>query len=175
MAVTPAIGASMSCRGNVRCHVRDMRMPREYPPVIKGVETDDMSNLSEFGAYAAAFEESLLDDDWRRLERYFSPDASYLPGDGTQASGRDAVLKALQDSVNALERKSDSRELVGEPEVTESGDTITLKFTLKYTKAGMADLILTGHETVQYADGVILKMEDVFDDPAGMVAWRESL
>ena len=134
-----------------------------------------MSNLPAFGNYAVAFEESLLDDNWARLEEYFAPDASYRPGDGTEASGRDAVLQALKDSVDALERKSDSRELQGEPEVSEDGDTITLKFTLKYTKAGLPDLMLSGHETLQYADGVILKMEDVFDDPAGMLDWRNRL
>ena len=134
-----------------------------------------MSNLTAFGTYAAAFEESLLDDDWRRLEQYFSPDASYGPGDGTTANGRDAVLRALQDSVNSLERKSDSRELVGEPEITESGDTITLKFTLKYTKAGLPDFVLAGYETVRYADGSIVEMEDVFDDPAALAEWRGKL
>ena len=30
-----------------------------------------MSNLPTFGAYAAAFEESLQDGDWTRLEQYF--------------------------------------------------------------------------------------------------------
>ncbi len=150
-------------------------MPRAYSLLNIDRERGQMSNLTGFGAYAADFETSLLDDDWSRLEQYFAPDASYRPGDGSEANGRDAVLEALKDSVNALERKSDSRGLVGEPEVTESGDTITLKFSLKYTKAGMPDLILSGYETVQYADGVIVKMEDVFDDPAGMVAWRNSL
>jgi hypothetical protein len=135
----------------------------------------DMSNLPVFGAYAAAFEESLQDDDWSRLEKYFSQDATYLPGDGTQAIGRAAVLQALQDSVNALERKCESRELLGEPEISESGDTITLKFTIKYTKSGMPDLILPGYETAQFANGSILRMEDVFEDPAGMLEWRNSL
>ena len=134
-----------------------------------------MSHLPRFGEYAAAFEESLLDDNWSRLEQYFAAQASYLPGDGTQASGRAAVLQALQDSVNALERKCDSREVVGEPEISESGDTITLKFTIKYTKSGLPDLTLVGVETVQYAEGEILRMEDAFDDPSALVDWRNRL
>ncbi len=134
-----------------------------------------MSNLPAFGAYAAAFEESLLDDDWGRLKQYFSEDASYLPGDGTEATGRDAVLQALQDSVNALERKCDSRDLLGEPEVSESGDTITLKFTIRYSRKGLPDLVLSGYETAQFANGSILKMEDVFDDPSALLDWRSKL
>ena len=134
-----------------------------------------MSNLPTFGAYAAAFEESLQDDDWSRLEQYFAQDAAYLPGDGTEAIGRDAVLQALQDSVNALERKCDSRDLLGEPDVSESGDTVTLKFTIKYTKKGLPDLILSGYETAQFSDGSILKMEDVFDAPSALLDWRDKL
>lgn len=134
-----------------------------------------MSNLEAFGTYAAAFEESLQDDDWSRLEAYFAPDAVYLPGDGSEATGRGAVLQALQDSVNALERKCDSRELLGQPEVSEEGDTITLKFTIRYTRGGLPDLVLSGYETARYVDGVIQRMEDVFEDPAGLVAWRERL
>ncbi len=134
-----------------------------------------MSNLPTFGSYAAAFEESLQDDDWSRLEQYFSEDASYRPGDGTEAVGRDAVLQALQDSVNRLERKCDSRDLVGEPELSESGDTVTLKFAAKYTRNGLPDLILSGYETAQFSDGRILKMEDVLDDAAAMLDWTSKL
>ncbi len=32
-----------------------------------------MSNLPTFGSYAAAFEESLQDDDWSRLEQTSDP------------------------------------------------------------------------------------------------------
>ena len=134
-----------------------------------------MSNLPTFGAYAAAFEESLLDDDWGRLERFFSSDAVYLPGDGTQAIGRDAVLQAFQDSVNDLERKCDGREALSQPEVSESGDTVTFKFKARYRKKGLPDLILSGYETAQFSDGLIRKMEDVFDDPSALFDWRAKL
>lgn len=134
-----------------------------------------MSNLPGFGVYAAAFEESLQDDNWDRLAEYFAPEAVYLPGDGTQAEGRAAVLQALQDSVNALERKCDSRVLEGEPDISEEGDTITLRFTLRYTCSGRPDLRLVGYETAQFSDGLIVRMEDVFEDPAGMIEWRNAL
>lgn len=131
-----------------------------------------MSNLPKFGEYAAAFEESLKDDNWQRLEQYFAEDSAYLPGDGTEGKGRSGVIQALQDSVNALERKSDTRGLMGEPGVEESGDTITLKFALKYTKAGKPDLDLVGTETIQYSNGLITHMEDVFENADEMIAWR---
>jgi len=123
-----------------------------------------MSNLKAFVAYAAAFDESLVNDNWSRIEQYFSEDASYKPGDGTEGIGRNGAIQSLQDSVNALERKCDARELIGQPGVTEEGDTITLSFTIKYTKQG-----------VQYSAGLISKMEDVFENPNDVMAWRNSL
>ena len=134
-----------------------------------------MSNLPTFGNYAADFEQSLRDDDWTRLEQYFATDSSYLPGDGTEAVGRAAVMQALQDSVNALERKSDSRELVGEPDISEAGNTVTLNYQLKYTKDGLPDLNLKGCETVDYANGLIQRLEDVFENPAEMQNWLSNL
>jgi hypothetical protein len=134
-----------------------------------------MSNLQAFGTYAAAFEESLVDDNWARLEQYFSEDASYKPGDGTEGLGRAGVIQSLQDSVNALERKCDARELIGQPGVTEEGDTITLSFTIKYVKQGVDDFLLVGVETIQYSKGLICKMEDVFENPNDLMAWRTKL
>jgi hypothetical protein len=134
-----------------------------------------MSNLQAFGTYAAAFEESLVDDNWARLEQYFSEDASYKPGDGTEGLGRSGVIQSLQDSVNALERKCDAHELIGQPGVTEEGDTITLSFTIKYVKQGVDDFLLVGVETIQYSKGLICKMEDVFESPNDLMAWRTKL
>ncbi len=134
-----------------------------------------MSNLQAFGTYAAAFEESLVDNNWARLEQFFSENASYKPGDGTEGVGRSGVIQSLQHSVNALERKCDVRELIGQPEVAEEGDTITLGFTIRYGKEGMDDYLLVGVETIKYSDGLICKMEDVFENPDQVLAWRNTL
>lgn len=131
----------------------------------------DMSNLPQFGAYAAAFEKTLLDDDWSRLEQYFANDSIYLPGDGTQSDGRDAAIQALKDSVSRLERKCDTRELVGEPQIKESGDTVTLKYSMRYGRTDGSSFVLNGVETIDYANGKIARMEDVFEDPSALEAW----
>ena len=72
-----------------------------------------MSIADCYRAYAEAFEESLADDDWSRLEQYFTDDAVYRP-DGTPASdvtGRDAVLARLKGGVDQFDRRMDSREI----------------------------------------------------------------
>lgn len=142
---------------------------------LKLMRSAKLSNLPTFGNYAADFEQSLRDNDWTRLEQYFATDSSYLPGDGSEAVGRAAVMQALQDSVNALERKCDTRELIGEPDISEAGDTITLNYELKYTKSGLPDLHLKGCETVDYANGLIQRMEDVFENQAEMQSWQTKL
>ena len=39
----------------------------------------------------------------------------------------------------------------------------------------MGEFVLSGYETIQYADGVIVRLEDVFDDPSALQAWRSSI
>ena len=134
-----------------------------------------MSNMPIFASYAAAFEETLIDDDWSRLEQYFDVKAVYLPGDGTEGIGRAAAIQALKNSVERLEKRCDSRELLGEPEIKENDDVITLKYQLKYTKNGYPDFDLIGTETVKYADGLILRMEDIFEDSAALLDWQDQI
>ena len=134
-----------------------------------------MSNLATFGAYAAAFEETLADDDWARLEQYFTEDAVYLPGDGTEAIGRAAVLATLKDSLDNLDRKSDTREPIGEMDVSEDGDTVTLKFAVRFRKAGVPDLDLVGVETCEFRDGAIHRMEDVIEDIQAMQEYMAAI
>jgi ketosteroid isomerase-like protein len=133
------------------------------------------SNLERFTEYADAFEETLLDDDWARLEQYFSPDAVYLPGDGRKAVGRESVLQTLRDSVNSLDRKFDSREFIEEPRLSEAGDTVTFAFAVKYAKHGLPDLPISGTETATFANGAIERMEDFLDESAAaaLAAWLE--
>ncbi len=36
-----------------------------------------MTKIEQFLSYAAAFEQTYADDDWRRLEQYFTEDVTY--------------------------------------------------------------------------------------------------
>ena len=122
-----------------------------------------MSELERFQAYADAFEETYVDDNWSRLEAYFADDAEYDPGDGIKSVGRDAVIARLRDAVNGLDRRFDSRILDAEAP-TLDGNTVSLKWNMTLRKAGAPDLNLSGVEKVSYADGAIKSMQDVFDE-----------
>jgi len=132
-----------------------------------------MSNLQTFADYAAAFEDTYADDNWARLEQFFTKDAVYLPGDGTEAAGRGNVLQALENSVNSLDRTFDSRSLAEGPPPTEEGDVVTLIWTLVLSKQGKPDLRLSGRELLTFSGGAIKRMEDIFDEGTvdNMGAW----
>ncbi len=123
-----------------------------------------MSYLNRFAEYAAAFEETFVDDNWERLEPYFTEEAVYLPGDGTEARGRDEVFATLRKSIDSLDRRFDSRSMGDTPPPTESGNVVTLVWTLILAKQGAPDLILSGREYATFAGDRIERLEDVFDD-----------
>ena len=129
-----------------------------------------MSILDRYQAYAEAFEQSYEDDDWSRIEAYFTEDAVY-EGDPEDAHGRDAVLAKLKGGVDAFDRNMDSRT----PEFqtpTVDGDTLTMKWAVTYTKAGKPDLVISGVETAVFEGDRIKSLRDDFD-PAAQKAMGE--
>jgi hypothetical protein len=71
-----------------------------------------MSLVARFEAYAADFEVTYADDDWSRLEPYFTEDAVYsTPANGVRISGRTSVLAVLKAAVSGFDRRCDSRRL----------------------------------------------------------------
>ena len=96
-----------------------------------------MDPTQRFGAYAADFEKTYKDDDWSRLEKYFSEDAVYTV-DGAAAfscriEGRDAILAGMRRSITNFDRKCErSIALRGTP-VTE-GNQVTVDWTAAYRR-----------------------------------------
>lgn len=122
-----------------------------------------MSILERYRAYADAFEESFVDDDWSRIGPFFTEDAVY-EGD-PDAEGREAVLAKLKGGVDGFDRNMDSRE----PDFqtpTVDGDTLTMKWTVKYQKAGKPDLVISGVETAVFEGDRIARLRDEFDPEA---------
>ena len=122
-----------------------------------------MGILERYQAYAAAFEESFLDDDWSRIGPFFTENAIY-EGD-PDARGRDAVLAKLKNGVDNFDRRMDSRT----PDFqtpTVDGDTLTMKWTVTYTKSGLPDLVISGVETAVFEGDAIALLRDEFDPEA---------
>ncbi len=134
-----------------------------------------MSIVDRYLAYAEAFEATFVDDDWSRLEQFFTPDATYEPGDGTKIEGRDAIFANLQESVNSLDRRFDSRELADfTPEV--DGNQVSMSWTVTFKVSGAPDLVMTGKEIATFSGDAIERLQDIFDDRTTetMQSWMEA-
>jgi hypothetical protein len=135
-----------------------------------------MSTMDNFAAYAAAFEETYVDDDWSRLTKYFTDGAVYeVTGGGIDArlEGPDAIFKGMKKSLDGMDRKFDSRtiEVTSEPELTD--DTLDVDWTVTYTLGDAPPFVLVGH-TKAHLDGDRIKwMRDSYTDEmaAASAAW----
>ena len=134
-----------------------------------------MSIADRFMEYAAAFEEAFEDDEWTRLEQYFTQDAIYDGGLGEVAHGRDAVFAFMRDSLNMLDRRMDTRTLSAEPPSVD-GDTLSLSWAIKYTKAGFPDLQASGVEYARFEGDRIAELRDEYtpESVEAFSAWLEA-
>ena len=128
-----------------------------------------MSIIDRFQAYADAFEETYVDDDWDRLAQYFTEDAVY-EGD-PEAVGRDAVLEKLRTGVDNFDRRLESRRPDFQTPTVE-GDTLTMKWTVTYAQPGAPDLAISGVETAVFSGDRISRLRDDFD-PASQKALEQ--
>ena len=134
-----------------------------------------MSILDRYLEYARAFEETMADDDWTRLEQYFTEDSVHREGEGadSDATGRSQVIESLKASVEAFDRRMDSRELRFTEGPREEGERILAKWEAKYAKSGAPDVVLFGTETAVFRGDRICLLQDVFDPKAeaDLAAW----
>jgi len=120
-----------------------------------------MSILDRYQTYADAFEETYLDDDWSRIEPFFSDDA-VLEAGAESVRGREAVIAHLKAGVDAFDRKLDSRTpLFQTPTV--DGDTLRVTWSVTYTKEGRPDLQMSGVETAVFESDRIASLRDDLD------------
>jgi hypothetical protein len=123
-----------------------------------------MSILDRYQAYADAFEETYEDDDWSRIEPFFTEDAVY-EGDPEDAEGRDAVLGKLKQGIDTFDRNMDSRS----PDFdspTVDGDILSMRWSVTYTKRDAPDLVISGVETATFEGDRIARLRDDFDPDA---------
>ena len=122
-----------------------------------------MTNAEIFSAYVEAFEETYQDEDWSRLEVYFTENALYVTGDGQEIFGRDSIISYLTDSVESVDRRFDSRSpIFSVPET--SGTKVSVSWKLTFSKDGAPDLVSNGSEIAEFDDGAICQLNSVFGE-----------
>ena len=131
-----------------------------------------MDPLSIFLEYAQAFEQTYVDDDWSRLDRFFTPDATYtVSGAGADChlAGRDAIFRGIKKSLDGFDRKFAERivDISGTP--SSEGDVASAPWSVVYRKPGAPDFLLRGRSTARCRDGMIYSLrDDMVVDEAGM-------
>ncbi len=120
-----------------------------------------MSIKDRYQAYADAFEVSFEDDDWSRIEPFFTEDAVYAGGDA-EAVGRDQILEKFKTDLATFDRRMDAR-IPDFQEPAEAGNEVTSRWTVTYQKAGAPDLVITGLETATFEGDRIAHLRDDFD------------
>jgi hypothetical protein len=84
-----------------------------YPGVNQEVRKMEQT-MKVFMDYAAAFEQTYIDDDWSRLAPFFSEDATYEVRGGPLAceiSGRESIFSGLKKSIDGMDRRCDERQI----------------------------------------------------------------
>jgi len=124
-----------------------------------------------FVDYAAAFEQTYVDDDWSRLVPFFSEDATYEVRGGPLAcnlSGRDAIFAGLKKSIDGLDRCCSDRriELTEGPNVigADNGQEVRIGWRVTYQYGDAPKMVLPGRSVFTVADGVIVAMRDEYDE-----------
>ena len=135
-----------------------------------------MDLAKRYAAYAQAFDLTCEDDDWSRLEEFFTEDACYRP-DGTPASeivGRKAIFEYLKQDLDAFDRRMNKRTLSFlEPHRVE-GDRVISHWEMRCEKQGLPDLVFKGCETAIFEGDRIGSLSDAFepDQIARIESWR---
>ena len=119
-----------------------------------------------FESFAAEFEQSVDDDNWFRLEKYFAEDATYLNlgGPDPKCEGRDAILAYFKHDVTNNDRRFDSRTLIAlSPPITD-GNRLSRQWRCTYTLKGTPDLVLEGESRYVFQSGLIKALEVQLDE-----------
>jgi hypothetical protein len=121
-----------------------------------------MSNIETFNRFAAAFEDAVKDDNWSRLEKYLTEDATYLNvgGPDPKCEGRNAIIAFLKSDISNTDRRFDTRRLVALTPPSTDGDRLARQWRCTYTLAETPDLIVSGEARYLFEHGLIKEIEE---------------
>ena len=121
-----------------------------------------MNIVDTFEHFAQAFETCIADDNWSRLARYLTEDATYINvgGPDPKCEGRQAILAYLQADVERSDRRFDSRTLVALSPPSAAGSQLSRRWRCTYTLAGAPDLVVEGEARYRFRGNLIESIEE---------------
>jgi len=137
-----------------------------------------MNTLERFMAYAADFEQTLLDDDWSRLEPYFAESSVYrVESDafGCELTGPAAIFAGMKKSLDGLDRRFTDRTIALTDGPHVEGDELRMAWTVTYGKDDLPPFVLRGQSQARLRDGKLELLVDSFDErvSAELRAWMQ--
>jgi len=127
-----------------------------------------MGTIERYVAYATAFEEAYVSDDWSKLEPFFTEDAVYefiAPAPiGGKYEGRAAVLAQFKNSVNGLDRRFDSRKVEVLEGPSEKDGAVCIRWAAIYTLSGAPECRMEGEERAMFVGDRIRRLVDSMTD-----------
>ena len=121
-----------------------------------------MRIIDRFESFAADFEHALQDDNWSRLEKYFTEDATYLNVGGPDPTsvGRQNVIDYLKKDVSDFDRHFDQRTLVALTPPTVEGCRLSRRWRCTYSLDGAPDLVVEGDARYLFEENLIKEIEE---------------
>jgi len=128
-----------------------------------------MGIIDTFESFAADFEAAVEDDDWSRLGKYLTEDATYLNvgGPDPKCEGRDAILAFLKADVANSDRRFDTRTLIALTPPATEGNRLSRQWRCTYTLASVPDLVVEGEARYVFEGDLIKEIEEEIT-PASM-------
>ena len=117
-----------------------------------------MDIIEIFESFAADFEAALEDDNWLRLKKYFTEDATYLNVGvpDSKSVGPDAIITFFKKDVTDTDRKFDTRKVVALSSPTTDGNRLSRRWCATYKLSGVPDLVIEG-ESRYLVEGDLIK------------------
>lgn len=133
-----------------------------------------MTKIEQFLSYAAAFEQTYVDDDWQRLEKYFTDDVTYrvsgLPT-AYELHGRDNMLRGIRKSLDGFDRKMTVRKIVPTAPPTENDGKVMFQGFVRYQRADSPPVELHATLVAEFDGDRICNMHDTFKIDAAGGQW----
>ncbi len=136
-----------------------------------------MSNeVMAFVQYATAFEDGFAADDWHLVDVLFDDDVAWAVGglpspEPFLAQGRANVSATIKKSVDAFDRRFDTREPVPTSGPVPIPGGIHLEWTVTYTRDGLPPFVLRGEEWDLFRDGKLVMHYEHIHNGADALAY----
>jgi hypothetical protein len=136
--------------------------------------TEDLTE--RYAAYVAAFELAFHHDDWTQIESFFTRDIViriHTEPFAGGCEGIDSVADYFRGVLDNFDRRFDERAITGAPQIGQTGNRVTARWSTCYRRVGAPDLSMSGVEVATFRGPHIARLDSRFDEGVAerMIDW----